>query len=495
MVKMVKDISRLVINPILNALSFFTMYINIDKIEASLVSKDNWIEKNSETTTLNKYIIRKAFNFQKKFNMYMSNYDSYNACKEVRYIFNVLNNWYIRRNRKLFWETITEDNQSKKKSVYNVLYTVLYNISITCASILPLISEYIWQSLHPSAKSIHLFNYNNIIHKSHRDDLEVLSCTESEGVAMDKLMEICTSILAIRNENFARVRQPLSEASIYISSYERSKNSNIWDYFFDSKNQIMNNILQDEVNIKKVNFISNIDGIAEYQIKPNFNKIAQRLKDKMKQIISSIKQNKWQEGQDFEGNNYILVNDIRLNSDEYEKQLKITEDRPNIKVLEGNDAVITLNLEITPELREEGIRRDIIRALQNMRKNADLNVTDHKKVFIASEDIIGLAALHKDYDHVCKQTLLDIITISRGGAINENEHSISCVFGGTELTDEQIIEQKGFNIKYKETCTITSSEGISRNADENKNRSPSAVIAKRGISENDYIIYIVEKKT
>ncbi len=433
---MVKDTLRLVINPILNALSFFTTYSEIDGINGSLICNDNFFidsySLNEELDALNRYILSKLVDFQDKFYSAMSTYNTYDACKEVRLFLDILNNWYIRRNRKIFWERLSDNNYEIKVKTYEVLYTALYNVSVICAPVMPLMAEYIWKLLARFSKdeschlyeSIHLFDCNNSTYVKHKLVLRNTTDTSIHNLIMDKLREICTTMLAIRNENYIRVRQPLAKLVIYVSGDELLHNSKLWNSF-SAKNSIICNILKDEVNVKEIELIGNINQIAEYTIKLDFVKLGKRLKSEMKKIITMVKNGEWEERKDEKGNNSLFVDNIEICNHEYEKQLKLTDSHKDTKILQGNDAIITLDLNITHQLLIEGLARDLVRLIQNTRKNANFNITDKISFTIIIDDDQIFMESFKDWkQYICSQTLSDSVDskLLLRGDILEHEH-------------------------------------------------------------------------
>ncbi|TVS87167.1 isoleucine--tRNA ligase, partial [Wolbachia pipientis] len=209
----IRDVLKNVIKPIWNGYHFFTMYANADGIKAE-VCKDY-------QSTIDRYMISKCFEAVESIQTSMNSYNSQEACKILIDFFEVLNNWYIRRNRERFWKS---DLDQDKTDAYNVLYTVFYYILRAAAPLLPLITETIWQGLKYEETSVHLANFPQ------------LEKFDSQLIAkMDLVREICNSAFSIRNTFNIRIRQPLGSMIVY------------HQFSYDSLKDEYQEIIRDEV--------------------------------------------------------------------------------------------------------------------------------------------------------------------------------------------------------------------------------------------------------
>ncbi|HJD61721.1 MAG TPA: isoleucine--tRNA ligase [Rickettsia endosymbiont of Columbicola hoogstraali] len=381
--KMVFDTLRLIIKPIWNAYHFFTMYANADHIKGGL----NFTSEN----VLDVYILSKLKIAVEKIKESLDNFDTQIAYHAVSELFEVLNNWYIRRSRARFWKS---EKDLDKQNAYNTLYTCLETMSIAMSSLVPLISEVIYLGLMNSViprldrgisgekamaqdpvaeprddksarndiKSVHLCNYPNL------SKFEI----NSELVdTMDTVLDICSNSLFIRSSENTRVRQPLSSITII------SKNNDKLKDFED--------LIKDEINVKSVIYRDDLENYAVKKLSINFPMLGKRLPAKMKDIIAASKKNEWE----VTSNGLRICNET-LNSDEYKLILEPHSHIKGASSFAHNSSLLILDLELTSELIDEGIARDIVRFIQQARKNADFSITDRILIDIDLPKIIDI---------------------------------------------------------------------------------------------------------
>jgi isoleucyl-tRNA synthetase/very-short-patch-repair endonuclease len=389
----IKEVVRLVIKPLWNAYHFFTLYANTDNFIAKEVTSSN--------NLLDTYILAKLKAATSGMKYALDNYDTPNACREVTNFFEVLNNWYIRRSRDRFWtgNIVEAGGNTDKESAYNTLYTCLVNITKAAAPLLPMVTEEIFKNL-TGLESVHLQNYPN---------LENIADEEALLNSMDKVREICTAGLSIRAAENIRTRQPLSKATIYFAKLDDIKN------FAD--------IIADELNVKQIEFSTELAGKAELKLKINFPELGKRLPEKMKQIIPAAKQNQWKAN----GNQVEIIGEV-LQAQEFELTLE-AKDKQGSAPLNSNDGLVILDLNITDELKNEGIARDVVRAVQQARKDANLNIADRILLTIdAPEKLKGAIIANQNY--ISEQTLAKNINI--GNTVGNQFKSV-CTIEEVEL--------------------------------------------------------------
>lgn len=368
--KMVYEIIRLVVKPIWSAYNFFKIYTKIDKIDnfdqfyesnsiASHTMKDDYNNNSSNiyikhNNDLDMYISTKTkiciHEMKKHFDMY----DITSACKEFISIIDSLNNWYIRRSRERFWK---HEFDTDKFNAYKTLYNVLTSICKAVAPLLPLLSEKIWLDLSHNS-SVHLQYY-----QSDSEFKDVLTNEVKDLIRkIDNIRLICQNASKIRNHYQIRNRQPLSELTIYGDSSE------IQEYI---------NIIKDEINVKNVIIKEEINNIANFEIKINFPIVGKKYPKEIKMIVNNIK-NGMYEVKKIDREDYLLVSGIKLNNKEFSVKTIVKKDSATI--IPENGLILDLNLKITEELAEEGHIRDLIRTIQNLRKQSKLHIVD--KIYI-----------------------------------------------------------------------------------------------------------------
>lgn len=372
--KLVFDSLRLFIKPIWNAYHFFCLYANVDGVEAqeSYDSKD----------VLDRYILSKLAGAIESIKDSMDVFDTQSAYDAIGGFFEVLNNWYIRRSRSRFWQSSQDES---KLSAYNTLYTCLINISKAGASLLPIIFEEIYlgltqggvkETLAKEDLSKNVDNKENQTASLHLElfpDLSNVITQDAELVrVMDQVLDICSSALSIRSQENIRVRQPLAQLEIITENSEEFK-----DY---------EALIQDEINVKSISYNSNLGEVADLKLSIKFPVLGKRLPAKMKDIIAASKQGNWEVNKTDDNKQKLIVAGEELLDEEYELTLAAKDSKASgSATLKGNAGLVVLDLNITKELEEEGIARDLIRIVQQARKDADYDVADRIKLVVESD--------------------------------------------------------------------------------------------------------------
>jgi len=369
--KMVFDILRLFIKPIWNAYHFFCLYANIDgiKAECDFSSQD----------VLDKYILYKLKIAVEQIENSMDSFDTAESYDAISEFFEVLNNWYIRRSRSRFWK---QEKDQDKISAYNTLYTCLEVMIKAMSPLMPLIAEYIYLGLSGAGKSV-----PKSVHLENFPELESITISDDDKYllkSMDQVRDICSTALFIRSEENIRVRQPLASLTI------TSKNSHVFKGFED--------LIKDEINVKSIIYNTDLENQADLKLSINFPVLGKRLPQKMKDIIKLSKDGSWEISE-----SELYIAGEKLLRDEYSLTL-IPKDSRFAKPFSGNTGVILLDTNITKELQEEGIARDLIRFIQQARKEAGFEVSDRIKLCIkCDEDLNSVLANYGNL--ITEQTL------------------------------------------------------------------------------------------
>jgi isoleucyl-tRNA synthetase len=363
----IRDIVRLTLKPIWNAYHFFCLYANSDGVKAE--------ERFDSENLMDRYILSKLKIVVEKIQERLDSYDTQTACKQVEDFFEVLNNWYIRRSRERFWRSTEYTEDQDKKDAYDTLYTCLVTISKAAAPLLPYLAEEVYTGL-TGGESVHLQKF---------PDVSSLQLDNDLADSMDRVRDICNAGLAVRNRENIRIRQPLASATCY----------------FEEADQLQGyeNIVADELNVKNVVLSNELDKVANRNLKINFPVLGKRLPEKMKDIIATSKQGKW--SQNSEG--LIEILGEVLNEEEASLTLQATEAK-GAEAVSDNSGLVVLDLEISEELKQEGYARDVVRLIQQARKEADLHISD--KINLALEADGELATSIENFsDYIAEQTL------------------------------------------------------------------------------------------
>lgn len=371
--KMVKDALRLSIKPIWNAYNFFTLYANSDKIKAEFSL--------SSTHLIDRYILAKLKIIVENIKANMDRYEISSAYEQINDFFEILNNWYIRRCRQRFWKS---DHDLDKQEAYNTLYSCLVIILRATAPLIPLVTERIYLGL------VHHDNFlaENSIHLTLFPDVSSINSESLLIEEMDKVRDVCSSSLAIRNNNNIRIRQPLSVLTIYGEGLDYLQN------FAD--------LIKDELNVKEMKISDDLLKQANFKLKINFPILGKRLPSKVKEIIQANKQNLWKQN----NNGFIEICGEELLKEEAQLILE-AKDVNNSQALADNKALCVLDLKVTTELEAEGIARDLIRVIQQARKDINLNVADKINLGMEISDEY-IEKLTSFVDFISEQTLANV---------------------------------------------------------------------------------------
>lgn len=386
----IKDVMRLVLNPVYNAYYFFTLYANSDRVRAHFHT--------SSPHLLDRYILAKTRRLIENVTDQMDAYDIAGACAEVSSFLDAMNNWYIRRSRQRFWR---ERRDADKQAAYDTLYTVLITITRITAPLLPLLSETIYKGLS-QGRSVHLTDWPDA-----RDFPSNADLVDS----MDQARRACSSALALRDAHKLRTRLPLRTLTI------AGENVSLLMPYED--------LIRDEVNVKEIVFTSNVAQFGTFELRLNARILGKRLGSQMKEVIAASKRGDWE----LLENGTVQVGPATLGAEEYSLRLSSREGIAG-QVLSSNDAVVVLDTTVTRELEREGLARDLVRSVQQTRKEAELHVADH--IFLTLDATAEtVAALEPYSNYICEQTLADHLKFGQPG---KGAHVAKAMLDGTAIT-------------------------------------------------------------
>lgn len=359
-----KEVHSKFFNPLKNTYTFFQMYANIDNIDPR-----NFKVATSDLENIDKWLLSK---YNKLIKNVTSAYEEYDLNKVVKlvteFVSDDLSNWYIRRNRKRFWQSELDNS---KMSVYQTTYEVLIGICKIVAPISPFITEEIYQNL-TDEESVHLASFPIPDEKLINEELE-------------NKMELVRNLISLgrnaREEAKIKVRQPISEVII------DGKNKKVLADVID--------LIKEELNVKEIVFAENLNEYMNFSIKPNFKNAGSILGSKMPEFVKYLNSLKEEE-----------INNIRNNMDLEFEGTKITEDLIDIKInaKEGfnvateNNNFIILNTTLTEELLNEGLAREFVSKIQQLRKTENFDVEDRINIYIdANKDFINQLMTNMEY--------------------------------------------------------------------------------------------------
>ncbi len=339
----IREVVRLVLNPIWNAYSFFCLYANSENIRATF--------RTDSPHVLDRYILSKVGDLVQAVEDRMEVYDLPGVCTEITAFVDALNNWYIRRSRDRFWR---HDEAEETQNAYDTLYTALVTLLKVSSPFLPLIGEEIYRGL-TDERSVHLCEW---------PDAKELPRDQDLVTTMDRVRDVCSTGLAVRREHDVRVRQPLRKLTVAGANLDGLKP------FLE--------LILDEVNVKEVELSLDIERYAAFKLQVNARELGKKLGGKMQDVIRASKSGEWRQLDD----GTVELAGITLEPGEYELLVDAKEGIA-CRALGTNDAIVILDLELDQGLEQEGRARDLIRVIQQARKEADLHVSDRIHLVLA----------------------------------------------------------------------------------------------------------------
>ena len=362
-----KEIYSKYISTFKNAYSFFEMYANADHIDPREYNIP--VEKRE---LIDRWLISKLNKLIKGVNEAFKEYDLNKAVKLiVPFLNDDLSNWYIRSNRRRFWDSeLTES----KKAVYLTMYEALVTLCKLCAPFTPFLTEEIYGKL-TDEKSVHLADYPN-------EDKNLID--EATEERMDLVRDVCSLGRFAREEANIKVRQPISNLIL-----PKGDEIIIGDLL---------PVIKEELNVKEVLFKEDMTQYIEYQVKPNFQVLGKTLGPKIKelqQILSKLTSSEISEISEKGLKVKLSGEDFELNS---ENTLISIKQKEGYASTSNNKTIVVLDTELTEELILEGLAREFVRNVQALRKEKDFVITDHIKVYYNGTDKVEkMFKLYKDY--------------------------------------------------------------------------------------------------
>ena len=366
---------RQLLLPLWNSYYFFSLYANASGYEAKFSS--------DSSDVLDRYLLAKTHDLILNVEKAMDKYDSYVATNLLRDFADVLTNWYVRRSRDRFWEGSPEG--------FNTLYTVLETLCRVAAPLLPMVTEEVWKGL-TNGRSVHLTDWPNA--KNFPADDKLVS-------AMDQIRSASSVSNALRKAASLRNRLPLAKLTVVTN---------------DSADlEQFTSLLAEELNVKSIELVELDETSGERfgvvkQLTVNSRVAGPRLGANVQHIIRGAKSGAWSL---VDGT--VVVDGVELLEEEYELTLVADLSAGDTKNLIGilpSGGFVILDGDVTPELEVEGAARDLIRAIQQTRKDSGLDVSDRIKLTIAGDDAT-LAAISAHEELIKSETLtLELVTSS-----------------------------------------------------------------------------------
>lgn len=379
--------------PMWNAYYFFTLYANAEGYQAKEVS--------GSSEAIDNYILSKLKRLSRIVKQGLDTYDVALSCNEVASFMEILNNWYIRRTRDRFW--------SGDQQAFDVLYTVLVNLSKIMAPLMPFLCEYVYKNL-TGGESVHLADY---------PQLENIKLDETLVDEMDFLQDLCSAGKFIREEKNLRNRLPLAGLTVVGDNLG----------FLNGQYQ---DIIKDELNVKEVKIDNNLAAYAAKTVYLYTPLLGKALGKDMGPVMAAYKQGKWELNAD----GTLSIAGQTLTPDLFEVRLDM-KDGVAGKAFADNKAVVTLNTNVTDELKREGMARDFVRLVQTLRKDKDFNISDRIELCYATDNAELNKALDENKAYVAEQVLAVKVSSSCAGGTKADIEGAEIVFDA-KVTDAKV---------------------------------------------------------
>jgi isoleucyl-tRNA synthetase len=396
----IRDAVRQTILPLWNCYYFFALYANAESYTAepsipgeASGGRGGVVPPGASTASehvLDRYILAKTRAAVDEMAGALDVYDIGGACQALREHLEVLTNWYIRRSRSRFW--------AGERDALDTLWTVLETVCRAAAPLLPLTTEAVWRGL-TGEPSVHLASWPDVSDWARLDSGDA----ELTG-AMDLVRAVCSTALGLRKAHQLRVRLPL--ASLVIAHPDAKSLAPFTE------------LIADEVNVKAVELSADPASLGTFELAVNPRLLGPRIGGQVQQVIRAVKAGSWTQSGD-----RITAAGVELSPGEYELRLAAA-DPESTSALPGNTGLIALDLAVTPELAAEGTARDVVRLVQQARRDAGLAVSDRIRLTIGADGAVA-DAVRAHAGFVAAETLAVDLDVRPSAELGTDPHPLA----------------------------------------------------------------------
>ena len=392
----VKEVTRSFFGKLYQTYSFFTMYANVDGFtfeepEVPLC----------ERPELDRWIISELNTLVKNVNNCLNDYEPTKAGRLIQeFVIDNVSNWFVRLSRKRFWGS---DMSTDKLSAYQTLYTCLETVARLMAPIAPFYADRLYQDLtsvtgRGDAKSVHLAKFPECDEAAVDSELEY---------RMELAQQISSMVLALRKKEALIVRQPLQKIAIPAA-----------DEVMKSRIEAVKQLILSEVNVKELEFVEG-DGILVKKIKCNFRTLGKKFGKLMKSVNVAVTDMSQEQISELEKNGSITLQVEGTDAVIELADVEIfSEDVPGWTVANEGALTVALDVEVTDELRREGVAREIVKKVQAIRKDSGFEITDRISVVLSSSEVSD-TAVEQFREYICNQVLADSLEVN--AALSEGD--------------------------------------------------------------------------
>jgi isoleucyl-tRNA synthetase len=354
----IRDTVRHVVLPFWNAFYFLTLYANAEGTRGRF--------RTDQTDVLDRYLMGELRGLVDGVTARMDEYDLFGACEVVATFLDTLTNWYIRRSRDRFW--------AGEQDAIDALHTALVTLTQVAAPLLPLVTEHVYLGLAgvaaggESGASVHLTDW---------PASEQFPFDAELNAGMEQVRDACSTLLSLRKAEGLRVRLPLARAVV------ATPNAALLAPHID--------ILRDELNVKEVELTTDVDRFGRRELILNPKTLGPRLGGRTQDVIKAHKAGDWTITPD----GTAVVGGVELQPEEFDFRV-VSAGEGAVATLKGDSGLVVLDTTVTPELELEGSARDLIRQIQQARREADLDVSDRITLAVrGAADVIAAFEAHR----------------------------------------------------------------------------------------------------
>ena len=384
----IAEVQRKFFGTMYNTYQFFGLYANLDGFDYS--QEEIELGKRPE---IDRWILSKLNSLIKVVDDAYADYEPTKACRAIQdFVSEQLSNWYVRLCRRRFWKG---DYSEDKISAYQTLYRCLETVAQLSAPVAPFFMDRLFKDLDTitgrhQVESVHLSNFPVVNEEEIDIDLEE---------RMDIAQKHSSLILGLRKKNKLKVRQPLQKIMVPILNEK-----------FERQIEAVKDLILSEVNVKELEYLKEDSGVLVKKVKANFKLLGKKYGKQMKAVAAAIAQFDQatistieREGKialNIEGNPEILLEEVEIS----------TEDIPGLLVASEGKYTVALDITLTEELKQEGIARELVNRIQNLRKEKDFDLTDNINLMIKS--VSGIDAVISNYkEYICTEVLAKEVQI------------------------------------------------------------------------------------
>jgi isoleucyl-tRNA synthetase len=405
----VVESQRKFLGTLYNTYSFFAIYANIDQF-VFRVNQQTPVASRSE---LDRWILSKLNSLILEVTEALDDYDPTKAARAIEeFVSEQLSNWYVRLSRRVFWKG---EMNADKQAAYETLYTCLDAISRMMSPISPFFSDWLYRNLNApiianneAPKSVHLTNWPVVNQASIQVELEM---------QMQRAQTICSLVLSLRKKEKIKVRQPLQKMLIpALTSQMKSQIEHVAA------------LIQSEVNVKEIEYLEADNALLVKKIKPNFKTLGKVLGPHMKAMSAIVDAFTQDQIREIETSEKI---DVMLNNETFTLNLTdveiMTQDMPGWLVTSEGDTTVALDITISEDLMQEGMARELVNRIQNLRKELGFEVTDKIKVeYSGSEQLTK--SVNQFIAYICSEVLATEITFVSACDTHETDVNEEAVY-------------------------------------------------------------------